>query len=96
LKKPMIIAGALVWSCAIAFSGHADTGMVDIELTVDHAQPAEKIYEAVLEKAEDICGRDTFCEEELVSALVVAIDNEAVSAVHKAKSAQPILIAASE
>lgn len=96
MKKSTIIAGALVWSCALAFSSHAESGLVDIQMTVDHAQPAEFIYESVLEKAEDTCGRDTFCQEELVAALVEAIDNDEVKAVHKTYNAEPILIAASE
>lgn len=96
MKKPIIIAGALVWSCALAFSSHADTGMVDIELTIDQTEPADVIYDAVVEKAAETCGRDNFCEEDLVAALIAAIDNDDVTAVHEANTAQPILIAASE
>lgn len=98
MKKSMIIAGALAWSCAVAVSVEADTGLVDIQFTVDHTQPTEMIYESVLEKAEDTCGRDNFCEQELVEALVEAIDSEALTEVHMSAVdvKQPILIAAAD
>ena len=98
MKKPMIIAGAFAWTCALALSSTAESGMVDIELKVDRAQSAESIYELVLEKAEDICGVDKFCEQDLINALVDAIDNEEVKAIHQATESMPapILVAASE
>lgn len=98
MKKSMIVAGALAWTCALAVSAETETGLVDIKLTVDHAQPIEAIYEAVLDKAEDTCGRDTFCEQELIEALVAAIDSEDLTAVHQAavQVNEPILIALSE
>ena len=96
MKQSTIIAGALVWSCALAVSSHPKTVIVDIQMTADHAQPAEVIYETVLKKAEDTCGRDTSCQEEMVAALVETTGNEAVKAVHKSNSAEPVLVAASD
>ena len=96
MRKSMMIAGALACSCALALPAAADTGLVDIELTFDHSQSAEAIYEQVLDKASDICETDTFCENDLVNALVDAIDSEAVDAVHAARVDQPFQIASSE
>lgn len=96
MKKTLMIAGAFVWTCAVGLSASADTGMVDIELTVDRTQSAEAIYEQVLEKAADICLTDTFCETDLIEALVEAIDSEAVDAVHAASNDEPFQVAASE
>ena len=94
MKKSLIAAGAV--ACALALPAAAENGMVDIELTVDREQSAEAIYEQVLEKAADVCLSDTFCEIDLVEALVDAIDDDAVSAVHQAYENKPFQVAASE
>ena len=96
MKKSMIAAGALAGSFALAFASSAQSDLVDIKFTVDHAQSAEAIYEQVLDKADDVCGRDTFCQEALVDALVDAIDQDAVSAIHAARTDQPFQVASSD
>lgn len=67
---------------ASMFAASADTGMVEVELTIDRADSAVVTYAKVQDEAARVCLKDTHCAAALIEALVAEIDSDALSQLH--------------
>jgi len=80
--RKTLFAAAMLAGTSLFAAASADTGMVEVKLTVDRADSAIVTYAKVQEEAARVCLKDTHCEAALVDALVAEIDDIALFQVH--------------